>query len=248
MILIAVSQDRSIAATQPDISQIFYKMDTMIMNLCDPVASGQIEGLIADAKSFNLCVQTSNGAGLRKLLKTGKYKRFLGLMRNLELLSCSTFEFQNSPLPDPSISDIFGGNTWPHLRCLELGLFFVTANILSKLLSRHRSTLQKLTLQHILLSSGSWHDVFVKLREGALSTVEVHHLGKRDSPHEFFADIDELCLSPITSSHPLHLFLFQGASWVPDMDVVLEGIESDSEDMYSDTADWEAVDSGDDSE
>lgn len=222
MILTAVSQGRSFAGTQIDISQIFYKMDTMVMDVQDPVASGHIQELVADVEDLKLSVRTSDFAGLRELLNTGKCERFLGSMKSLESLACSAFELENSPLPYPTIPNIFGNSTWQHLRRLELCRFRTFAKDLSKLLDRHKSTLHELSLQHILLRRGSWHDLFVILRGSAIEIVEVQHLGCRGSPNDFFQGIDEDdCLSPITALHPLHDFLFREGPWVRHMEDVL---------------------------
>lgn len=242
LILTAISQGRSLAATHIEIGDLFYKVDTMVIDLPDPVASRQIQNLVADTKNINLSIQASNVAGLRQLLNTGRLQRLLGLVKNLESLSCSTYELQGSPLPRPPISDVLGDNTWPHLSRLGLCGFHVSTSKLSKILSRHRSTLQKLTLQHILLRKGTWHDVFVKLR-GALRTVEIHHLGCEKDPDDFFGHFHELQLvNPIPYSHPLHAFLFRGAAWVPQMEDVLEGIEPDAEGFDSDVFNPDATD------
>ena len=260
MILTALYQGKSLAATQINISELFYKMDTMVMDLPDPVASGEIQKLVADAKKVNLSIQTSDYAGLQKLLNTSKCEKFLGLMKNLESLACSTYELQGSPLPYPLLFDIFGHNTWEHLHCLDLGRFRTPAIKLAKLLGRHSSTLEKLTLQHILLSQGSWLDIFIKVRHGALRVVQLHHLGCGNETDEFFDDVDALELRPIPSSHPLFAFLFREASWVPYMEKVLEGSQLDSEGSRSDSqgsrpdsegsrpdaTDWEDMDSEDD--
>lgn len=240
MILTAVSQGRSLAATQFDFSELFCKMDTMVMDLPD---SGQIQRLVPDSKKLNLCIQTSDLAGLRQLLNTGKCERFLSAMKNLESLACSIDELEFTLFPHPSISNLFGGNTWQHLRRLELIRFYTSASTLAELLSRHKSTLQELSLQHILLWKGSWREVFVDLRQAALRTVEVYHLGCGTSPDIFFDDIEDTHLDPISSSHPLHTFLFQGASWRPYMEVVLEG----SKDVADDST-TEGMDSDEDSE
>ena len=92
MILTAVSQGRSLAATQIDISQIFYKMDTMVMFARGPVARGQIQDLIADVKDLKLSIQTSDFTLLKTLLNKGLCAKFLGSMKKLESLACSTFE------------------------------------------------------------------------------------------------------------------------------------------------------------
>lgn len=226
MILTAVSQGRSLAPTQIGISQIFYKMDTMVMDARDPVTFGQIQRLAADVEDINLSIQTSDFAGPRKLFNTGKCEKFLGSMKRLESLACSTIKLNHSPLPYPTLSNIFGNKTWKHLRRLELCRFYTFASNLSKLLSRHKSTVKELALQHILLRRGSWHDVFVKLRGSTIETVKVHHLGFKDSPHTFFEDVQEHDLSPIPSSHPLYAFLFQGASWSSSIDLI-EGLEYD---------------------
>lgn len=243
MILTAVSQGRSLAATQVEIGDLFYKLDTMIMDLPDPAASGQIQSLVADAKKLNLSIRTSDFAGLRQLLDTGKCERFLGLMKNLESLNCSTHELERSSLPYVAISDVFGNNTWQHLRRLDISRFHTSASNLAKLLSRHKSTLQDLTLQHILLRLGSWHDVFIKLRRGALRIIEVHHLSHGDHLEEFFDNADSLRLVPISSSHPLHAFLFRGGSWTPDIESMLEYSDPDLDDNGSDAIHSEDTDS-----
>lgn len=243
-ILTAVSQGRSLAATQLDISQIFYKMDIMVMDVREPIARGQIRGLFADVKNLKLSIQTFNTTGLQRLLNTGKCAKFLASMKKLESFACSSFELEYSPHPYPTIPIIFGNNTWQHLRCLELSRFHTFATNLSKLLHRHKSTLQELALQHVLLRKGSWHEVFVKLQGTAIEIVKVHHLGCGMLPHNFFEDIDENdFMSPITASHPLSKFLFDGAPWVTHMEDVLEGLgsdfgDSDLEDIVSEE-DWE---------
>ena len=136
MILTAVSQGRSLAATQIGVSQIFYKMDTMVMDARDPITFGQIQRLAADVEDINLSIQTSDFAGLRKLFNTGKCEKFLGSMKRLESLVCSTIELEYSPLPYPTLSNIFGNKTWKHLRRIELCRFYTFTNNLSKLLSR----------------------------------------------------------------------------------------------------------------
>ena len=234
LILTAVSQGRSLAGTQTDVSEFFTKMDTMVMDVRDPVAAGQIRSLVADTKKLNFSIQTSHFVGLEQLLNTGKCASFLGLMKDLESLKCSTWgeRYHPVPMPFPRISDIFRDNSWRNLRHLELGRFFTTASELEKLFSSHRSTLQEICLQHILLYRGSWRDVFIQLRRSALSNIMLHHLGSGDHVDLFFGDIDEVDLDPLSSSHPIHAFLFRGASWVPYMDDVLEDSDADSDDAY----------------
>lgn len=157
MILTAVSQGQSLAATQVDVSDFFYKIDTMVMDLPDFDTSQQIQRLVADAMKINLSIQSSHIAGLRQLLRSGKCRNFLGSMKRLQSLACSTSKLQNAPLAYQSISDIFGDNTWQHLHRLKLGRFHTSANKLAELLRHHRPTLQTLSLQHILFRGGSWH-------------------------------------------------------------------------------------------
>ena len=229
MILTAVSQGRSLARTQLDIGHFFYKLDTLIMDLQDSVARGQIQKLVADSKKIELSIQTLDFPRLQQALSTGKCKDFLGLMKSLESLSCWAYELHGSPFAYPSISDIFGDNTWQQLRRLEVGGVCTYASDLAKILKRHRSTLQKLVLLDILLSRGSWQDVFVEVRGGAIQVLKVHHLGCGDDPELFLEDTVIQHLDPIKSSHPLHAFLFQGASWKPWLDQFLEYPDPDSD-------------------
>ena len=228
MILTAVFQGRSLARTQLDMGQFFYKLDTLIMDLQDPVTCGQIEKLVAHSKKMELSIQTLDFPRLQQALNAGKCKEFLGLMKSLESLSCWTYELHGSPFAYPSISDIFGDNTWQQLRRLEIGGIRTHASDLAKILNRHRSTLQKLVLLDILLSQGSWQDVFVEIRGGAIQVVKVHHLGCGDDPELFFENTDLQHLDPISTSHPLYAFLFQGASWKPFWDQYLEFPDPDS--------------------
>ena len=229
MILTAVFQGRSLARTQFDMGQFFYKLDNLIMDLQDPIACGQIQKLVADSKKMELSIQTLDFPRLQQALNTGKCKDFLGLMKSLESLSCWTYELHGSPFAYPSISDIFGDNTWQQLRRLEVGGIRACASDLAKILKRHRSTLQKLVLLDILLSRGSWQDVFVEVRGRAIQVLKVHHLGCGDDPDLFFEDTVLQHLDPIKTSHPLHAFLFQGASWKPWLDQLLEYPDPDSD-------------------
>ena len=242
MILTAVSQGRSLAATQVDVSQLFYKMDTLVMDAQEPVTSGQILRLVADAKKINLSVQTADFAGLRQLINTSKCARFLGLMRDLESLSCTTYELQGSPLSYPSLRDIIGNKGWPHLHRLYLGRFHTSASKLVDFFGCHRPTLQELELQDIVLSEGSWYEVFVKARKCALRIIKIHRLGCRKNHEYFLSDTDEHCLGPLPYKHPLHAFLFRAGPWVPNMVNLLEGISHD----YG--TDSEATDSEEDDE
>ena len=235
MILAAVSQGRSLATTQLDIGRFFYSLDTLIMDVQDPIARGQIQKLVTDAKKIDLSVQTLDFPRLQQALTNGKCKEFLGAMKSLESLSCWAYKMDDSPLPHPSISDIFGDNTWHHLRRLEIGGVRTHASDLAKILIHHRSTLQKLVLLDILLSQGSWRDVFVEVREGAIQTVKIHHLGCGDDP-EFFFDTELQHLDPISTSHPLYAFLFRGASWTPRVDELLEYSEDSGSDSGSESA------------
>ena len=229
MILTAVSQGRSLATTQLNMGQFFYKVDTLVMDLQDPVASGQIQKLVADSKKIALSIQTLNFPRLQQALNTGKCKEFLGLMKSLESLSCWTYELHGFTIIYPSMSDIFGDNTWQQLRRLEIGGIYTYASDLAKILKRHRSTLQKLVLLDVLLSRGSWRDVFVEVRGGAFQNVKVHHLGCGDDSEIFFENTSLQHLDPISTSHPLHAFLFRGASWIPYIDELLELSDLDSE-------------------
>ena len=229
MILTAVFQGRSLAMTQLDMGQFFYKLDTLIMDLQDPAACGQIQKLVAHSKKMELSIQTLDFPRLQQALSTGKCKEFLGLMKSLESLSCWTYELHGSPFAYPSIPDIFGDNTWQQLRRFEIGGICTCASDLAKILKRHRSTLQKLVLLDILLSRGSWQDVFVEVRGGAIQVVKVHHLGCGDDPELFFEDTNLQHLDPISTSHPLYAFLFQGASWKPYLDQFLEFPDPDSD-------------------
>lgn len=249
MILTAVSRGRCLAATQIDVSQLFYKMDTMIIDIPDPVASEQIQRLVVDAKKINFSIQSSD-AELQWLLHEGKCAEFLGSMKKLESLACSIYVFSYGDVPRGSVHDIFRENTWQNLRVLELARFLANPRELANLFSRHRSTLQTLNLQHIALRRGSWHDVFVKLRRSALHVVKVHHLGGEYHSDIFFDDVDmdEHHLDAIPPSHPLHAFLFEGALWEPGMDDILEGTELLSDVTSSDATDSEGIDSEQDFE
>ena len=229
MILTAVFQGRSLAKTQLDMGQFFYKLDTLIMDLQDPVATVQIQKLAAGLKKMELSIQTFDFPRLQQALNTGKCKEFLGSMKSLESLSCWTYELHGSPFAYPSISDIFGDTTWQQLRRLEIGGIRTYASDLAKVLKRHRFTLQKLVLLDILLSRGSWQDVFLEVRGGAIHVVKVHHLGCGDDPESFFEDTDLQHLDPVSTSHPLYAFLFQGASWKPWLDQLLEYPDPDSD-------------------
>ena len=229
MILTAIFQGRSLARTRLDMGHFFYKLDTLIMDLQDPVARGQIQKLVADSKKIELSIQTLDFPRLQQALNNGKCKDFLGLMKSLESLSCWAYELHGSPFAYPSISDIFGDNTWQQLRRLEVGGIRTYASDLAKVLKRHRSTLQKLVLLDILLSRGSWQDVFVEVRGGAIQVLKVHHLGCGDDPELFLEDTVLQHLDPIKTSHPLHAFLFQGASWKPWLDQFLEYPDPDSD-------------------
>ena len=229
MILTAVFQGRSLATTQLNMGHFFYKLDTLVMDLQDPVACGQIQKLVADSKKIDLSIQTLDFPRLQQALKTGKCKEFLGLMKSLESLSCWTYELHGFTVIYPSMSDIFGDNTWQQLRRLEIGGIYTYASDLAKILKRHRFTLQKLVLLDVLLSRGSWRDVFVEIRGGAIQTVKVHHLGCGDDPEIFFEDTSLQHLDPLSTSHPLHAFLFRGASWIPYIDELLEFSDLDSD-------------------
>lgn len=215
MIVTAVSRGRSLAATHIEVGDLFCEMDTMVLDLPDPVASWQIRSLVADTKTINLTIQTSDYTGLRQLLNTSRLQRLLGQVKNLESLACSNVRIQGVSFPQPHMWNILGDNKWPHLRQLGLCGFYVSAIELRKLFHRHRSTLQKLTLQHILLSRGIWHDVFDELRQGVLRTVEIHNLGCGCNPNTFFLPFFETPLEPLPYSHWLHAFLFRGAPWAP---------------------------------
>ena len=211
MILTAVSQGRSLAAAQIDISLVFYKMDTLVMDVQEPVASRQIQRLVADAKKINLSIQTADYAELQQLIDTGKCARFLGSMKDLEFFACTKYELQGSPLSS-SLRDIIGNQTWQYLRCLELGRFHTSASKLAKFLGCHRPTLQELEMQDIVLSEGSWYEVFVKLRRCALRIVKVHRLGCTKKYEYFLNDTNEYCLGPLPDKHPLHAFFVPGWS------------------------------------
>ena len=229
MILTAISQGRSLATTQLEMGHLFFKLDTLVMKIQDPVACGQIQKVVADSKKIDLNIRTLDFPGLQQALSTGKCKQLLGFMKSLESLSCWTYELHGSPVAYPSILDVFGDNTWQQLRRLEIGGICTCASDLAKILNRHRSTLHKLVLLDILLSQGSWEDVFVEVRGGAIQSVKVYHLGCGDDPEMFFEGTVLEHLDPISTSHPLHAFLFRGASWKPYMDELLEFPDSDSD-------------------
>ena len=229
MILTAVSQGRSLATTQLEMGQFFYKLDTLVMGLQDAVAGGKIQKLVAGSKKIELSILTLDFPRLQQALDAGKCKEFLGLMKNLESVSCWLYELLGFPIAYPSISDIFGNNTWQQLRHLEIRGLYTYAGGLAKLINRHRSTLHNLLLQDILLSRGSWQEVFVEVRGSAIQTVKVHHLGCGDDLGEFFDHKILRHLDLISTSHPLHAFLFRGALWRLYIDVLLEFADPDSD-------------------
>ena len=224
MILTAASQFRSVAGTQIDISDAFCEMDNMVMVLPEFTSSDQTKAFFASVKKLRFPILSLDFSRPRQFFMTDKYNRFLGSMDALESLECSTFRLMSFLFPSlPSISDIFSDITWQHLRCLNLGLFHSCHNELSDLFRRHRSTLQELSMQHILLRHGSWREVFTELRGSAIKVVKAYHLGfNKYCRFHFLENAVELQPEQMPSIAPLNLFLFQGRPWVSYMEKELE--------------------------
>ena len=209
LILRAAFHGRSFAGAPIDISKVLYNMDTMVIDLSNPVTSEPIQRLVTNAKEFNFYIQTWDFSGLQQLFNAGKCQTFLGSIRTLELLRCSTFKLQGSPRLYPTVWDVLGENTWQHLHCLELSGFCTSARKLSKLLNRHRSTLRKLLLQHILLTRGYWVQVFFTLQGSAVRDVKIYHVSRGVDLESFLENMKELPFDQIPSSPWLHDFLFR---------------------------------------
>ena len=185
----------------------------MVIDISNSVTSEHIQRLVANAEEFTFFVQTWDFPGLQRLFNTGKCQRFLGSIQTLQLLKCSTFELQGSPYIDPTVSDVFAENTWQHLQCLELSGFCTSAEKLSALFNRHRSTLRKLSLQHILLSQGYWRDVFTELQGSAVQDIKVYHVRRGVDFVDFLDHKKEVPFDQIPSSASLDHVLFRGTPW-----------------------------------
>ena len=219
MILTAVSHGRSLAVTRFLNSTAFYAIDTMAIDFPEIVFSEQLQRLVMDTKHLNFSIQADHLEGLQQFLIAGKCEKFLGSMKALESLRCSTLKLERCLLSYSSVPYVFGDNTWQHLRRLELIGFHISAKELSEFLSRHRSTLQTLILQHIQLRQGSWFEVFVKLRGTALRVVKAYQLACEELSHrDFSKKVEAVRYDQIPSSDPLDAFLFRGGSWVPDIE------------------------------
>ena len=214
IILIAVARTRLINATPIDISKALSKMDTVVLDRMDPAVVKQIQSVIASSKKINFSIQSFDISGLKAFLGSGKCAKFLGAIRELESLTCSTFKMKGWKLPCPTISAVLGENTWRHLHRLELIRFQTTASLLSELLGRHTPILQELFLQHVLLSEGSWYEIYTTLQCGDLKVLRIYHLGCGKDHRKFFSKIKELQPDEMLSTPPLHTSGFRSVfSW-----------------------------------
>ncbi|MCJ1452246.1 hypothetical protein MMC28_002588 [Mycoblastus sanguinarius] len=176
MILRTLERGQSQSGAHIDVAGLFDEFDTRMMDLPDPNDRAHVQRLMADAKRFDLMLNTFHLIELRKLLNAGKCAKFLGAMTKLETLNCSTY--QHFVEPPPKFPDVFGNFTWPRLTHLELGRFFVWGDELTGLLHRHKTTMTFLSLRDILLHrTCSWYGVLIDLKGGALQEIELYHLG-----------------------------------------------------------------------
>lgn len=217
IILGAVSQSQSVAKASIDIGKMFSVMDTMVLNR--PDLREHIQRLAPNVRKLEFSLNTYESFKWPQLFGEGKCRSFLGSMKMLDSLQCSTFNMRNRPGSwgiRPMIPHILGDSTWQHLSRLELSRFCPHIGELSSLLGRHISTLQTLILQHIQLVLGSWYDVFIKLRGTALRVVKVYLTEAYVSL--YLSDgVDEVHFDQIPSLDPLDAFLFRGESWGPHM-------------------------------
>lgn len=229
MVLKALCQGQTMAGSPLDIGEMFHLINAMIMDLPESEISTQIEELVTNVKTLPIWINTFDQHGFQDLLDRGRCARFLGLMTKLESLSISTSHATTTPFDFLNVSQVFGDNTWPHLRRLELGAFWASTSELSNLFRRHRSTLEILVLRDVLLGSESWYQVFADLRGGALRVFSCRHLGCGGNDPYFYDNADDPEFIPMPETHPLLTFLFRGGPWVKEMDELLEGEDSEAE-------------------
>ena len=130
-------------------------------------------------------------------------------MSKLERLSCSAYRLPRNWTPQ--ISGIFGNNTWSHLTTLEIDRWYVLSNEIAGLFQRQNATLRALSLSDILMTHGSWQEVFTELQGGALKRVRLRHLG---SPYEVtLRDCNKSYEEDLPKWHPLYRIIFLNDPW-----------------------------------
>jgi len=118
----------------------------------------------------------------------------------LESLSICSQTLTYTTYPNPSLPKILGDFTWTRLNYLSLSDFVIAAKQLINIFERHRSILRKLSIQHILLTSGTWEIVFRELRGGILRDVEVCHLAQEGHDEDHFDFLDASWMVPFNGS------------------------------------------------
>ncbi len=176
IILRAVVRGRHISGLSIDVGPLFAELDVMAIEIEDSEKRAEMHKLMGDTKELIVHFRSTRIGEPRDFIHSGRCAKFLGLTSEASNLTCDFRETSDLFLFVP-LAHVFGNVTWPHLTSLSL-LFFSEVNPgqLINVLSRHKSSLQNLTLSGGWIIHGSWYEIFANLRGGVLKRIAVKRL------------------------------------------------------------------------
>ncbi len=177
IILRAVARGKHISGLSIDVGPLFAELDVMAIEIEDSEKRAEMHKLMADTKELIVHFRSTGVGEPRDFIHSGRCAKFLGLTSEASNLTCDFREVSDLFVP---LAHVFGNVTWPHLTSLSL-LFFseVNSGQLINVLSRHKSSLQNLTLSDGWMFHGSWYEIFANLRGGVLKRIAVKRLTEK---------------------------------------------------------------------
>ena len=112
-------------------------------------------------RELRLRLETVKVEDLERIIDNGLITRFVGWLSSVERLSLQT-SYQN-PIAD--LQDVLGATVLPRLNELALFRLSTSAECLISIIARHQSTLKELSIANVVLSSGTWRDIFTSMRK-----------------------------------------------------------------------------------
>ena len=226
-ILRAVARGRHVSGAPLDTGPLFGEVDTLAMEVENSQEHSEIRELVADAKDLIVRFRSNDVKAVQRLVPSGLFASLLELATKAISVTCD-FNGIFRPSELVPLACFFGNVTWSRFTSLSL-LYFRIVEIrdLIELLSRHKSNLQQLTLSDGWLLGGSWHEVFSALRGSILEKIAVrrlseinyHELSSTDNRWAMWrGQVHDIWLP---STHPLSQYLFDGATWSPEIPAAL---------------------------
>jgi len=183
MILRAVAQGQKLSSANISVTSIFRYTDTKIFDFSEIDHSDMLR-LCANEEDFSLGLNGYDMDTVQNILASGKIADFLGSLQKVREFGCSAYQLHDG---SSMLRGILGVHTWPNLKVLSLDRFYTNAGYLVGVFTRHEN-LENIDLANLMLSEGTWFEIFDSLRKGKLDHAHLWNLGYASSADEVLND------------------------------------------------------------